>query len=72
MLASGKDAIEGGATYTYETYVFNSLDGTYSQKADIYKSIGGVSDMGCAIKPSNQNIILCVGGYTDAFGRRDT
>ena len=48
---------------TYKTYVFNTADGSYTRKGDLFKlPLSGYSTMGCAIKPWDTNTILCAGG----------
>ncbi len=59
-----------GNANTFKTFVFNTADGSYTQKANLYWANGGIAGMGCAIKPWDQNMILCAGGIMPGVYRR--
>ncbi len=47
--------------YYGHTYVFDSASGSYSRKSDLH-SPHGFGSMGCAVKPQDDNIVMCLGG----------
>ncbi len=58
LLVSGRRTSAG--TLSPYTYVLDTETGTYTTRNTLYGS--GFREMGCGIKPSDANVIMCVGG----------
>ncbi len=66
LIVSGKRATSGEKTAA--SYVFDTVTGSYTRTATDPYGSGGMSHMGCGIKPLDKSVILCAGGTCYAVG----